>query len=117
MFTAAVFLCLLGLFGLCTAYNRYAGRTAARYRDGHLWELEPRTTPLSEALGRLIGNAGGLYLSMVLLLTFLGYDPPERIMFGNLELEPLASLAMVLALAQSGATNLYTGLGGGRPGL
>ncbi len=107
MFTATVFLFLLGLFLLFVAYDRYTNRVSARYRRENLWELEPRTTPLSEALGRLIGNAGGIYLSMVLLLTFLGLDAPERIVFGKLELEPLASAAIVLALAQSGAMNLY----------
>lgn len=117
MFTAAVFLCLVGLFGVCVAHNRYRRRAAGGYRRENLWELEPRTTPLSEALGRLIGNAGGIYLSMVLLLTFLGFDPPERVMFGRLELEPLATVAIVLALVQAGAMNLYMVWRGRQPGL
>lgn len=107
MFTAAVFLFLLVLFVWFLVYERYAKRGSGWHRRENLWELEPRTTPLSEALGKLIGNAGGIYLSMVLLLTFLGLDPPERIVYGRLELEPLASAAIVLAVLQSGFMNFY----------
>ncbi|PKM85980.1 MAG: hypothetical protein CVU87_13580 [Firmicutes bacterium HGW-Firmicutes-12] len=58
------------------------------------------TSPASLAMGELIAIAGGIYLSLVLLESFLDLTIPERIMILNMSLDPLALLAIVIALLQ-----------------
>ena len=61
---------------------------------------EGKSSPLSEALANLIGVAGGIYLSLVVLTAFLELQLPERIHLGRLSLEPLAASSILMALAQ-----------------
>ncbi|MDA8096604.1 MAG: hypothetical protein C4575_01015 [Desulforudis sp.] len=111
MVTAIVFFAILGLFFLVRWYDREKrGSFMTWHRSGNLWELEPQKTPFSEALGTLIGNAGGIYLSVVLMLTFVGIEPPARITVGTMELEPLASAAILLAAIQPVLLGLTQGI-------
>lgn len=112
MVTAVVFFALLGLFMFLRFRDReQRGTPLTWHRNGNMWEVDPRKTPFSEALGTLIGNAGGIYLSVVLMLTFVGIDPPARITLGTMELEPLASAAIVLAAVQPAVLGLVQGIG------
>ncbi|BAF59461.1 MAG: hypothetical protein HPY89_00260 [Pelotomaculum sp.] len=61
---------------------------------------EAKPSPLSQALANLVGVAGGVYLSMVVLATFLEIQLPERVQMGNFAFEPLAALSILLALMQ-----------------
>jgi hypothetical protein len=72
-----------------------------RYRDKD-WDVigESKSSPLSRALTNLVGMAGGIYLSMVLLMTFLEANIPEKIEVGSVSLEPLATVSIVLAIVQ-----------------
>jgi len=72
-----------------------------RYREKD-WGVigESKTSPLSQALANLIGVAGGIYLSLVLLCTFVELEIPSRVHLGQFSLEPLATISIVLALAQ-----------------
>lgn len=70
------------------------------YRAGKDLDTGARESPFSRALGNLIGVAGGIYLSLVLLLSFLEIEVPSRIHLGKLELEPLATLAIAIAILQ-----------------
>lgn len=69
-------------------------------RAGKELDTGVRESPFSRALGNLIGVAGGIYLSLVLLLTFLEIQIPSRIQLGKLELEPLATVAIAIAIFQ-----------------
>jgi hypothetical protein len=73
--------------------------------------LEERPSPLSQALAGLVGTAGGIYLSLVLLLEFLNIDVPARVSLGPVSLEPLASISLLLAVIQPFVWRL--GFGGG----
>lgn len=65
------------------------------------WEgMETKSSPLSEALTGLIGTAGGIYLSMVMLFTFMELDVPKKVEFLQIGLEPLAAISFSLAIAQ-----------------
>ncbi|MBE3585634.1 MULTISPECIES: hypothetical protein [Desulfofundulus] len=66
------------------------------------WDVSELSTPspLSQALTGLVGTAGGIYLSLVLLFTFLGYELPERVYLGKIQVEPLAALSIALAVVQ-----------------
>lgn len=57
-------------------------------------------SPLSEALQELIGMAGGIYLSLLLLVSFLKIDLPQSIVFMTVEIELLPAVAIVLAIIQ-----------------
>ncbi len=58
------------------------------------------TSPLAEAMRQLVGVAGGIYLSLVMLTGFLGMELPERISMGQVRLDPLAVFAIILACLQ-----------------
>ena len=57
-------------------------------------------TPMAEALGQLVGIAGGIYVSLVLLCEFLGVEELEKIEFFDMMLDPLALISLVLASIQ-----------------
>jgi hypothetical protein len=80
---------------------------ASRFRSHKSWELEPRATPLSEAVFQLVGIAGGIYLSLIMLFTFLEVNLPNKIKLGGIEVEPLAAFAIGLAIAQPFAVRLW----------
>ena len=68
---------------------------------------EAQSSPLSRALTGLVGTAGGIYLSLVLLQTFLEMDVPENIYLGGIALEPLAAVSITLAIVQPFATRFF----------
>lgn len=61
---------------------------------------EAKSSQISQALTNLIGVAGGIYLTLVILATFLELQIPERITFGRISLEPLAAVSILISLAQ-----------------
>jgi len=60
----------------------------------------PRTSPMGSALAYIVGVAGGIYLSLSLLVDFLEIKLPPRVSVWGMELEPLAAVAITLALLQ-----------------
>ncbi|KUK83433.1 MAG: putative membrane protein [Pelotomaculum thermopropionicum] len=70
-----------------------------KYREKD-WESigETRSSPLSKALANLLGVAGGIYLSLMMVITFLEADLPKSVQVGGLSLEPLAVISIILAL-------------------
>jgi hypothetical protein len=73
------------------------------------WDVSEISTPspLSQALTGLVGTAGGIYLSLVLLFTFLGLQLPERVYLGEVQMEPLAALSIALAIVQPFILRLF----------
>jgi hypothetical protein len=57
-------------------------------------------SPASRALAELVGIAGGIYLSLVMLVSFLKLGVPETISLGGWSLDPLALIAVLAALIQ-----------------
>ncbi|NLP17761.1 MAG: hypothetical protein GX376_01575 [Firmicutes bacterium] len=68
--------------------------------EGRELPMEPRPSPFSLALGELLAVAGGIYLALLMAVTFLGLEIPTRISFGTFHIEPLAAVSLVLALIQ-----------------
>lgn len=68
---------------------------------------EPIASAISLALGEILAIAGGIYLSLVMLVSFLDLSVPEKIYLGNVSCEPLAFIALVLALIQPFLTQLF----------
>lgn len=63
-------------------------------------EFQTINSPLSEAVMQLLGLAGGIYLSLLMLVSFLSINIPETILIGNTSFNPLASLSLLLSLLQ-----------------
>lgn len=61
---------------------------------------ENMPSPASRALAELVGIAGGIYLSLVMMVSFLKLGVPETISFGGWSLDPLALIAILVALIQ-----------------
>lgn len=78
------------------------------FRD-KAWDLteSSRPSPFSQALAGLVGTAGGIYLSLVLLFTFLEVQLPDRIHLGQVQMEPLAAVSIGLAIIQPFVLKLF----------
>ncbi|RJX20054.1 MAG: hypothetical protein C4570_04450 [Ammonifex sp.] len=59
-----------------------------------------RPSPLANALAYLVGVAGGIYLSISLVVDFLKVSVPGRVSLWKVELEPIAAIAIALAILQ-----------------
>lgn len=57
-------------------------------------------SPVSQALTQLLGTAGGIYLSLVMLASFLGLEIPKQIFFWQWSLDPLAFFSLLVTLLQ-----------------
>ena len=64
-----------------------------------MWRTAEKTSMLSSAIAQLVGTAGGIYLSLELLFSFLkipeNWWKPSTFM-----VEPLAVISLVLAIVQ-----------------
>lgn len=69
--------------------------------------LNGTPSPLAGALAYLVGVAGGIYLALSLLVDFLAVNVPSRVAVLGLELDPLAAIAITLALLQPFILRLY----------
>lgn len=63
-------------------------------------KIEIKNTPLSTAVQELIATAGGIYLSLIMLISFLKIELPEKISIGILSLDPIAFTSIGLAIIQ-----------------
>lgn len=71
--------------------------------------METKPSPLSMAIQELIAVAGGLYLALIMLVSFLKIDVPEKIFVHNISLDPLACIAVIIALFQPLILKLFKG--------
>ena len=68
---------------------------------------ETKSSPLSQAIGGLIGTAGGIYLSLIMLFSFVEVQLPGKVNLLRLELEPLAAVSFALAIMQPFVIKLW----------
>ncbi|TDA68908.1 MAG: hypothetical protein D9V47_06465 [Clostridia bacterium] len=87
------------ILGLGMASVAQRSKYIRRYAAGEL-PTEPISSPFSLALGQLLGVAGGIYLVLVMLVSFLGVAIPERVAILSVRFDPLAVSALILALVQ-----------------
>lgn len=57
-------------------------------------------SPASIALGELVAIAGGIYLSLILLKSFLKLSLPDTINLVSYSIDPIALIALGIALLQ-----------------
>lgn len=61
---------------------------------------EVKASPFSLALQELVGTAGGVYLSLIMLISFLRLDIPEIVSLCGVGFDPLAGIAIGVAVVQ-----------------
>ncbi len=66
-----------------------------------------RPSPLSQALQEMVATAGGIYLSLVLLASFLQISLDEKWLILGTKMDPLAVMALVLTILQPLFKRLY----------
>lgn len=94
MTVALVVVALLLILVGCSLWLR-----VRRYRDD-IFGVETRASPLSMAVQELMATAGGVYLAIVALTSFLKMDMPDRVSLMQVSVDPLALTAIGLALVQ-----------------
>lgn len=57
-------------------------------------------SPLADALAQVVGTAGGIYISVVMLVNFLELSVPSRVELISIGFEPLASISILIAIVQ-----------------
>jgi hypothetical protein len=57
-------------------------------------------TAFSTAVQELVATAGGVYLSIIALVSFLKLDIPEKLAIAGISFDPLALLAIGVAVMQ-----------------
>ena len=87
---------LVGLIGIL-GYAVHARIANNRYR---MDQGEIIDSPMTQAIGQLLGISGGIYLSLVMVISFLGIEQPEKIIIFTLAMDPLAVISIILALIQ-----------------
>ncbi|MCF8012021.1 MAG: hypothetical protein K9L17_05840 [Clostridiales bacterium] len=99
MFTGTVIITIITFLLLFLSIRERVRLTRYREKD---WDVigEGKSSPLSRALTSLVGTAGGIYLSVILLITFLEFQIPERIDIGVVRIEPIAAISIILAILQ-----------------
>ena len=94
MLTILIVLMVLAILMWCSVKMR-VGNNRYRMEKGQAID-----SPMAEAIAQLIGVAGGIYLSLIMAVSFLGMAQPEKIMILDLAVDPLALVAIVLAFLQ-----------------
>ena len=69
--------------------------------------IETRSSPVAVAVQELVATAGGVYLAIVALTSFLKLEMPDRVSLMAVSVDPLAVTAILLAVVQPVFTRLY----------
>lgn len=77
-----------------------------QYRDD-IFGVETRASPLSLAVQELVATAGGVYLAIIALTSFLKMDMPDKVSLMQVSVDPLALMAIGLALVQPFVSRLF----------
>lgn len=92
---------LLAFIGLAIGGSVWLRVWCLRRKFNNLPALEQyKPSPLSLAVQDLIGTAGGVYLSLVMLISFLKINIPDKTELYSVSFDPTALIAVVLAIIQ-----------------
>ena len=98
MFGSIIIFSLLVLLLLVLSVKVRLENKAIRERS---WDgSETKSSPLSQALTGLLGTAGGIYLSLVMMFSFMEFNVPGKVEVFSVGLEPLSAVSFALAIVQ-----------------
>lgn len=83
---------------LCIGVACSIGFRIYRYRE--VTAHDSKASPLSMAIQEVVAVSGGVYLSLVMLTSFLKLDIPDRVSLSSVAIDPLALTAICLAMVQ-----------------
>lgn len=97
----------LGVVLIGLIFGAVRSKTKVRkYRNDKILEGAV-ASPASVALGEMVAVAGGIYLSLSLLASFLKIATPDRMTLFNLSMDPIALFAITIAIFQPIFLALY----------
>jgi len=88
---------LLVILALCTAISLWL---RIKYYRKNITEVASQSSPLSMAIQGLITTAGGIYLALIGLTSFLKLDIPDKVTILQVNLDPLALSSIGAAIVQ-----------------
>jgi protein-S-isoprenylcysteine O-methyltransferase Ste14 len=91
-----VVLVMLGVIVL-SVNERVRRKSVRMLADG---DPPQKSSPFSVAVVDLVATAGGIYVALIALVNFLKMDVPPLVQIGGTKIEPLAALALFLAVVQ-----------------
>lgn len=62
--------------------------------------IDPKPSPLSQAVQQLVEAAGGIYLALIMLVSFLQLNVPEKVFLLGVGVDPLALFSLLVASLQ-----------------
>lgn len=68
---------------------------------------EAKASTFSKALAELVAVAGGIYISLLLLFSFLDTATPGKIFIGGIQMDILALISLLIAVLQPIVLNFY----------
>lgn len=69
-----------------------------RFRQGT--DAENKESPLSRAIQEMVATAGGIYLSLIMLISFLKLNIPDKFIFYQITIDPVALTSIGLTILQ-----------------
>lgn len=78
-----------------------------RLRRDSVAGVETKSSPVAAAIQELVATAGGVYLAIVALTSFLRLDMPDKVSLMAVAVDPLAVTAIVLAVVQPLFSRLF----------
>jgi hypothetical protein len=78
-----------------------------RLRRDSVAGVETKSSPVAAAVQELVATAGGVYLAVVALTSFLKLDMPDKVSLMAVAVDPLAAAAIVLAIVQPLFSRLF----------
>lgn len=73
---------------------------------------DPLESPVSRAISEMLGVAGGIYLALLVLVSFLQINIPSTVNIFGVKMEPLAFISVIITLLQPYAVELKQYWGG-----
>ena len=75
-------------------------RFKTRSGAGKAFPTDTRESAFSKALAELVATAGGIYVSLLLLFSFLDMAVPGKITLAGIQVDALAGISLAIALLQ-----------------
>ncbi len=94
---------LLGLvlvgFSALSVRKRVRNRVKV-FEGGKGEEAPPQASPASRALIELVGMAGGIFIAVTALASFLEFGVPGKVPVFGIEMNPVALVSLLVAIIQ-----------------
>ena len=100
LWSSLIVIVLTGSLAILSLRERV--RLRRHYLRSKNWDAmgESKISVLSQSIASLVGTAGGIYLSVAVLFSFLEIELPTKVSLLGMGFEPLAAVSLALAVIQ-----------------